>query len=369
MKRIFKSFLLTLICVAVISGSCIPAFADGWINHTQEITIDTTYTDSCMPNEGDGYGDIFKFYVPLPGIIEFDLKTEYQRYFYGSNDGPGRYVSEKGGYVYYSRLGFSLIYEEALESPIATIDRLRIYSVNNETDSYNSAYGYYTYSCKFTIPKAGYYYLKVSYPSSNASDYTGYTYDFSLNFTASVPCVNNLKVSSRSTSSITLLWNKSSSVTGYQVQRKSGSSYKTVATVTSNKATIKELKAGTVYSFRVRSYKKYNGKTYYSNWTDITAPTTPATVSLLTPTTNTKHAVTAKWKSVAAGTGYQVQFSTSKTFASSVTKKTVKGKDKGSVSITGKKGKTYYIRVRAYVTCNGTNYYGAWSKTTSVKCK
>ena len=33
------------------------------------------------------------------------------------------------------------------------------------------------------------------------------------------------------------------------------------------------------------------------------------------------------------------------------------------------KGKTYYIRVRAYKTVNGTKYYGAWSKVKSIKCK
>lgn len=31
--------------------------------------------------------------------------------------------------------------------------------------------------------------------------------------------------------------------------------------------------------------------------------------------------------------------------------------------------KKYYVRVRAYKTVNGTKYYGAWSKTKTVKTK
>lgn len=41
-----------------------------------------------------------------------------------------------------------------------------------------------------------------------------------------------------------------------------------------------------------------------------------------------------------------------------------------SKKITGlKKGKTYYVKVRAYKTFGGKTKYGQWSKYKSIKCK
>ena len=69
-------------------------------------------------------------------------------------------------------------------------------------------------------------------------------------------------------------------------------------------------------------------------------------------------------------TGYQIQYSTSKTFASgnkivnavkySTTKKTVKNLAKG---------KTYYVRIRTYKTVGGVKYYSVWSASKAVKTK
>ena len=68
-------------------------------------------------------------------------------------------------------------------------------------------------------------------------------------------------------------------------------------------------------------------------------------------------------------TGYQLQYSTSRTFKkcrnvwitkrSAVTKRVTKLKAK----------KKYYIRIRTYKKVNGKKYYSTWSKTKSVKTK
>ncbi|MGN0578556.1 MAG: glycosyl hydrolase [Ruminiclostridium sp.] len=63
-------------------------------------------------------------------------------------------------------------------------------------------------------------------------------------------------------------------------------------------------------------------------------------------------------------TGYQIQYSTSKTMSSASSKsfKSAVG------SITGlKSGKTYYVRVRSYTVVNGKKIYGTWSTVKSVK--
>lgn len=91
--------------------------------------------------------------------------------------------------------------------------------------------------------------------------------------------------------------------------------------------------------------------------------------SIKTPSTNKKHKITAKWNKVSGCNGYQVQFGTKKNFKSGVTTKTVSGQKKTSYTGKFKKGKKYYIRVRAYKTVDGKKYYGSWSKTKSIKCK
>ena len=69
-------------------------------------------------------------------------------------------------------------------------------------------------------------------------------------------------------------------------------------------------------------------------------------------------------------TGYQIQYSTSKSFASNNKVVTVSGYAKNKRGIGGlKTGKTYYVRIRTYMKVNGTNYFSAWSDTKSVKIK
>ena len=92
--------------------------------------------------------------------------------------------------------------------------------------------------------------------------------------------------------------------------------------------------------------------------------------------TKASKAFTVKWKKQSTKmaatriTGYQIQYSTSKTFGSNVKTKTVSGYSTTSKKITGLKAKTtYYVRVRTYKTINGTKYCSGWSTAKSVKTK
>ena len=72
-----------------------------------------------------------------------------------------------------------------------------------------------------------------------------------------------------------------------------------------------------------------------------------------------------KWAKNSKCTGYQIEYVTGKT-----TKKvsaSVKSKSKTISKL--KKGKTYYVRIRAYKKVSGTTYYGAWSGKKKVKIK
>ncbi|MCD8199942.1 MAG: hypothetical protein LUD25_03140 [Coriobacteriaceae bacterium] len=76
-----------------------------------------------------------------------------------------------------------------------------------------------------------------------------------------------------------------------------------------------------------------------------------------------KTSATIKWTKKSGVTGYQVQWSKNSVFATKKSTK-VKGYATNSYTATGlTKSKTYYARVRSYVTYDGTTYYSPWVRS------
>lgn len=222
----------------------------------------------------------------------------------------------------------------------------------------------------YTFPtqglSAGTYFVKVS----GCNSACGRQYGVTVNYSVGKP--GKFRVSSRGSNSLKLAWNKPAGATGYQLQRKSGNSYKTLATVKGTSYTHKGLTAGAGYTYRVRAYRTVGGKNYYSGWVYMTAYTKPATPNLTgLSATKSGHKIKATWKKVGgSASGYQIYWAKDKNFKKVVSKTTVSGQKK--TSYTGKnftKGKRYYVKVRAYKTVNGNKIYGAWSKVRNVKAK
>ncbi len=67
-------------------------------------------------------------------------------------------------------------------------------------------------------------------------------------------------------------------------------------------------------------------------------------------------------EAVTAEKGYQIQYSTSKSFKKKTTKKVTKNQMKKIIKSLKKNKKTYYYRTRTYETVNGETTYGKWSK-------
>lgn len=66
--------------------------------------------------------------------------------------------------------------------------------------------------------------------------------------------------------------------------------------------------------------------------------------------------------------GYQIVVATDKKFTKNVKKVTASGSKAVSKTVTGlKSGKTYYVKLRAYKTVNGTKVYGLYSKVLTKK--
>ena len=139
----------------------------------------------------------------------------------------------------------------------------------------------------------------------------------------------------------------------------------------------KALKNGTDYTVSYASGRKNVGKykvtvTFKGNYSGtktfyFTINPVKTTVSKLTAGKKSiKVAISKKSTQV---TGYQIQYSTSKTFKSAKTA-TVKSYKTTSVNLTKLSAKkTYYVRVRTYKTVGKTKYYSAWSTYKKSKTK
>ncbi len=180
---------------------------------------------------------------------------------------------------------------------------------------------------------------------------------------------------------VKITWNKASSATGYYLYRKKTDhgSYKKIKTIkngstTSYTDTGVKNKDGIMYTYKIVPYNS-NGKGNPGSDIIIRLKGTK-----LTGVTNTgsKKAV-VKWKkgdklsgSSVTGAGYQIQYSTSKSFTKGSKTKTVTvssmSKTKKTLSSL-KKGKTYYVRIRRYEKYNYNKYYSAWSSAKKVKIK
>ena len=94
----------------------------------------------------------------------------------------------------------------------------------------------------------------------------------------------------------------------------------------------------------------------------------PGQVSLKKPTTGSSHYVKARWYDEDCD-GYQIRYATNSSFKNS---KSIYVKDGDQLSRTIKnlkKGKRYYVKVRAYNNYEDTKVFGKWSKWKSVVCK
>lgn len=96
----------------------------------------------------------------------------------------------------------------------------------------------------------------------------------------------------------------------------------------------------------------------------------PAKVTGVSVSTGKTKQLKVKWKKVSSASGYQLMYATSKKFKSGKKIVTIKKNSQVSKTLTTlKKGKKYYVKVRAYKKVNGKTVYGSWSSVKTKKCK
>lgn len=180
--------------------------------------------------------------------------------------------------------------------------------------------------------------------------------------------VKNLKVKSVTTSTVKLSFSKVTGAEKYKVYYSTnGKSWKAV-TASKTTVTVKNLKAGTSYSFKVRAVA---GENEGSASAVVKTATKVAKVSLSSVKSSKAKQIAVSWKTVTGASGYVVEYSTSKKFTSKTTRKATvkKGSSKKTTLNSLKSKKKYYVRVRAYKTVNGKAVYGSYSSVKSVTVK
>lgn len=186
-------------------------------------------------------------------------------------------------------------------------------------------------------------------------------YKGTVSMTVSVyPAKASVKSITNAKKGLTVTWKKVTGADKYILYRKAGSgAYKKYKTVSGAKTSYVDTgaKNGTTYSYKVCAYaaglqgKNANTKAACR----VTAVTAKAAKA-------GKGKLSVSWKKNSKASGYQIRYSLKSSFSGAKTV-TVKSGKTTTKKLTGlKRGKRYYITVRAYKTVKGKKYYSSWSK-------
>ena len=183
--------------------------------------------------------------------------------------------------------------------------------------------------------------------------------------------VTGLKLSSPDKTSLKIKWDKQSGVSGYEIYMYNSSkkNYKYIGRTTNNAYTIKKLKAGTTYSFKVRAYKSVDGKNRYGAYSSVLKTATKTNTPKISKLTSSKKTLTAKWKKVSGSSGYEVYIAISKK-GKYTKKKTINSSKTTSAKIKKLKSrKNYYVKIRTFKTVSGKKIYSSYSSVKKIKVK
>ncbi len=170
-----------------------------------------------------------------------------------------------------------------------------------------------------------------------------------------------------SSNSITITWNGVTGAKGYAVYRAASSSgtYSLLSLTSSKSYKDIKLATGKKYYYKIRAYvisgnKKVYGK-YSSVVNTIVLPSAPASIKASSSSYNS---ITLSWNAVSGAGGYAVYRASSSTGVYSLITTTT---SKTYVNKSVTTGKTYYYKVRAYITSGTTKKYGTYSSIVKSK--
>ena len=187
-----------------------------------------------------------------------------------------------------------------------------------------------------------------------------------------------MKCSSKTNVSASLQWDKNTSASGYELQKKDDSNWVTIKTFTSNADTsfnVTGLNAGKTFEFRLRAYKTIDNVKEYSAYTCLNVNTRPYTTTGMKCSSKTNVSANLQWNKNISADGYVLdKYDGSKW----VTIKTFTSNADTSFNVTGLKASTTFkFRLRAYKNFGSAKEYSAFTylnvntrpyTTTGMKC-
>ncbi len=185
--------------------------------------------------------------------------------------------------------------------------------------------------------------------------------------------VPEIKEVSNNSRSVSLEWSCSntSDIDGYYIYRsEDGKSWNRIATI--NDTEIEDYEDADVangegYGYIMRSYaSESQSENSVPEYTCFLSK-----VNVKSVKSNASKKLTVKWSINDRASGYQIRFSTTKSFTKTTTETIkVSSKTKSTKTIGRLKGgKKYFVQVRAYRSYNGEIYYSEWSGFKSLKVK
>lgn len=214
---------------------------------------------------------------------------------------------------------------------------------------------------------------KVTYSKNNAPGratvkITGignFAGSVSKTFIISPQKVNSVSIAKNSATTATVSWGKADKVSGYEILKydanKNSFVHAVYASADSTSYQFTKLQNSALHSYVVKAYKTIDGDKYFGEQSDAVSVFIKPAKAQLTSVTMKNSTLNVEWKKLDC-TGYEIIYTTDSKFKKGL--KTVKIKNSNTTKKAIKKlkkGKKYYVKVRAYAVNNGKKLYGSKS--------
>ena len=177
--------------------------------------------------------------------------------------------------------------------------------------------------------------------------------------------VNSVSIAKNSATTATVSWGKVDKVSGYEILKydanKNSFVHAVYASADSTSYKFTKLQKSALHSYVVKAYKTIDGDKYFGEQSDAVSVFIKPAKAQLTSVTMKNSTLNVEWKKLDC-TGYEIIYTTDSKFKKGLKTVKIKNSNKTKKAIKKlKKGKKYYVKVRAYAVNNGKKLYGSKS--------